>query len=200
MSDASVPDWINAISAAMGAVAVIVGLFGANSKINEAQRTARELRRSQVAEELIALAHNAEDAFRDIRNPFDSIPADKAHDERYAYQMRFERIGKYDELFRRLREAQIRVRAVVGNEAVDVATSDLFAARNQVAIALKTLAEYVEDPPTAPSEHDRRFKVKLRGEIWGSFNENDLLGKQIIRSVETIERELNPIARLEANK
>jgi hypothetical protein len=51
------PDWINAFAAAIGAIAIVIGLIGANRKINETQRSARALRRSQIAEELIATVH-----------------------------------------------------------------------------------------------------------------------------------------------
>ncbi|MCK0171338.1 hypothetical protein MWU53_09745 [Aliiroseovarius sp. S1123] len=199
MSDPSIPDWINAIAAAVGAVAVVVGLFGANSKLNEARRTARQLRRSEVAEELVALAHNVDDALRDIRNPMDSIPKDKAGDKLYAYQRRYERIVKYNDLFKSLRDAQIRVRAVIGDKEVDGAVELLFKARQRVAIAIELLADYIRDDVGARTLEERDHKIKLRHDMYGSFSDRDELGQSVADAVQLIERHLNPIARLEKN-
>jgi hypothetical protein len=110
------PDWINAFAAAIGAIAIVIGLIGANRKINETQRSARALRRSQIAEELIATVHNVADSFNYVRNPFGSIPKEKLNDKHYSYQERHNRLAEFNELFKELREAQIRVRAVIGDE------------------------------------------------------------------------------------
>lgn len=72
MNEPSIPDWINAISALIGSIAIVLGLLGANSTIKANRKSARELRKSEVAEELIAISFNVEDALKDIRNPFDS--------------------------------------------------------------------------------------------------------------------------------
>lgn len=80
MPEPLITDWINSIAAAVGALAVVVGLFGAKSSIEASRKSARAIRRSQVAEELVAAALNIEDAFRSIRTQIDSIPKDKIGD------------------------------------------------------------------------------------------------------------------------
>lgn len=200
MSDPSITDWINSLAAAVGAGAVVVGLFGAKWTLDANRRSARELRRSQVAEELIALAHNADDALKDIRNPFDSIPKDKAGDKLYGYQKRYDRMASYNDLFKALREAQIRVRAVIGDPDIDAAVEALFKARHRVAIALEQLAEYIRDEVDQSDKDIRDLVKKWRTEVYGSYSERDELGQQIISAVNTIEQTLNPVARLEAGK
>lgn len=200
MSGATIPDWIAAISTAVGSLAVVVGLFKANSKISEAQNTAKQLRRSQVAEELISLALSVEDALRDVRHPLTSIPLDRVKDPVFSYQQRLSRLASYDELFRKLRDAQIRVKALVGNAKVDQAVDSLFRARNQVVVSLQALAEYASLGSDEINAQDREFKVTLRKTISGAGSADDELGVEVAASVKTIEIELNPIARLEAQK
>ncbi|MCB2144357.1 MAG: hypothetical protein KDE02_16810 [Rhodobacteraceae bacterium] len=199
MSEATIPDWINAIAAAVGAIAVIVGLFGAKSTLDANRRSARELRRSQVAEELLALAHNVDDALRDIRNPFDSIPKDKAGDRFYGYQKRYERVANYNDLFKALRDAQIRVRAVIGDQEIDHAVETLFKARHRVAAAIEGLAEYARDDVDQSDPEIRTLLKEWRTELYGSYSARDEFGKEILAAVKTIENGLNPVARLEAS-
>ena len=194
MSDPTIPDWINAVAASVGALAVVIGLLAANAKVNEAIRNARQLRRSQVAEELIALAFNVEDALRDIRNQYDQIPSEKAADKVYLYQRRYERIAHYYQLFQRLRDAHIRVRAVLGNE-VDSPVDELFRARNHVDIAIGQLADYARE--NSESSADAGHIKELRATLYGSFGDRDELGKKIVAAVKEIEAKLGPVARLE---
>jgi len=198
VSEATIPDWINAVAAAIGAIAILIGLFGANRKFNESSRAAKALRRSEVAEELIALAYNADDALREIRNPLDRIPAEKAGDRVYGYQKRYERIVKHNELFKDLREAQIRYRAVIGDLDVDEAVEELFKARNSVAIAIETLADYARDGDTHSEDLDHVFNLKRM--LFGSYSERDELGTSINNAVKKIEKRASPIARLERPK
>ncbi|NOE19965.1 hypothetical protein GS634_17715 [Ruegeria atlantica] len=197
MSEPSIPDWINAGSAAIGALAILIGLFGANAKINENRRTARQIRRSEVAEELIALSHNVEDAFAHIRNPMVSIPKDRLSDKKYAYQQRYERLASYNNLFKKLRDAQIRVRAVIGDREVDQAVEVLFRTRAQLATAIEILADYTDWEASELDQMEKDHRKKLRSDLYGSFSRSDDLGSKITEAVSVIENKLSPIARLE---
>ncbi|MEP3346707.1 MAG: hypothetical protein ABJN34_08715 [Litoreibacter sp.] len=196
MTEPSIPDWINAIAAATGALAIVAGLFGAKNSIEESRNTARELRKSEVAEELIAIAFNVEDALKDIRNPFSSIPQEKLKDNRYPYQRRYERIVIYNELFRSLRDAQIRVRAVVNDPKVDEAVEVLFSARSSVAVAVEILADYADDHSTELSDDEKNHMKSLKKDMYGSFSKRDELGSEITSAIACIEERLGPVARL----
>lgn len=200
MSAATLPDWINAIAALFGAAAVWIGLLGAKSTIDENRRSVRELRRSEVAEELIALAFNADDALKDMRNPFSSVPLEKAADKQYPYEQRYKTVVKYNELFKSMREAQIRLRAVIGNQTVDDAVDTLFKARARVATAIEFLADMERDDYGSIDQEDREEAKKLRKDLYGSFGSRDQFGQEILAAIKKIEDVLSPIARLEARK
>lgn len=125
-------------------------------------------------------------------------PQEKVDDKDYLYKRRYERIIKYHDLFNSLRDAQIRVRAVIGNKKVDTAVENLFKSRNAVAIAIEQLADFSKDTTIEPSSEIKELSMRYRKEIYGSFSEKDELGQKILNSIQTIEKELNPFARLDA--
>jgi hypothetical protein len=195
MDGSSIPDWISSIAAAVGALAVVFGLFRADKKVDEVQANARILKRAEVAEDLIALALNVEDAMKDIRNPIDSVPKDMAGDARFGYQRRYDRVVKYNDLFRRLREAQIRERTIIGDAEVNEAVETLFDVRNEVAVSIELLADHSDESPV--SAEDRESRLRLRRVVFGSFSEKDEIGKRVTVAVQTIESKLKPFARLD---
>ena len=190
-------EWINAIAAIIGALAVVVGLFGANRKINEAQTSARLLRRSQIAEDLIALAHNADDALRNVRSSFGSIPREEVSNKLYLYQQRHDKLIDRNSLFARLREAQIRARAVIGDDDVEAAVEKFFRVRHRVSIANSMLADMINDDDD--DQETRELKRKLSSELHTKHDDQDELTQEIVSALNTIEQKLSPIARLESN-
>lgn len=102
---ALIPDWISAIATLLGAIAVIWGLNVAKSTYTANRLSAKALRQSSVAEELIVLSHNIEDAIREMRNPLSFAKIGESNDRRAYYQNRFERVLQHNELFKSLREA-----------------------------------------------------------------------------------------------
>lgn len=188
---------INGIAQLSMAVAVGLGVYVAHRQLTAWRLERRDVRRSQVAEELIAICLNVDDAFKEIRNPISSIPIEKAQDKLYHFQQRYERIVKHNELFRELRNAQIRARAVIGEKQVDEAVEELFSARAKVATAIEILADYAREGET-PHDHSTREHIKdLRSSITSAGGESDLLGKKIRAAVQSVEEQLTPIARLE---
>ena len=190
-------DWINTLSAAIGAIAIVAGVFGANSTIKANRRSARQLRRSEVAENLIAISHNIEDAFRHIRTQVESMPVEKEKDKGYFYQRRYDRIIGYTPLFKELRDAQIRVHTVLGVEEVDEAVDSLFKARNDIVSAIEFLGKYYSDDADRNLTHEERELNKtLRQNMSGTFSKDDELGTSILSAIKEIEKRLSPIARL----
>ncbi len=185
-------EWLRNVAICIG---VVVGWY----QLSSWRREKISLRRSEIAEELIALAFNAEDAFRNMRSRLSSIPKDKLEDKLYPYEERYKRVFTSNELFKNLRDAQIRVRAVIGDSEVDEAANELFKARNSVAFAIEEMANLVRDGDT-PSPEDREFRLQIRRDLYGSFDERDELGTKIISAVKKIEEKLSPVARLEARK
>ena len=199
MSD---PNWleiVNTVSAAVGSFAIVIGLFGANSTIKANRRSAKQLRQSEVAENLIAISLSIEDAFRHMRNPIDRIPDEKTDDKNYYYKMRYERIFEYNPLFKKLRDAQIRVRAVLDKKEVDEAVETLFKARTNVLIAIEGLSDLILNDNIGPlTKDEKELRNKWKADMYGTFSERDELGTSILNAIKKIEEDLSPIARLES--
>jgi hypothetical protein len=186
---------IAAIAQMFLGLAAAAGVWVAYSQLIATRRARLVQRRSQVAEDLISLAFNAEDALKEIRNPMTTIPKDKVADKTFSYQLRYDRIVKHNDLFQDLRDAQIRVRAVIGDEQVDSAVEALFSARLKVGIAIQILAEMAND---GSIDVDNREHVsRLRSEMSGGFSGSDEVGISIDDAVKTIESRLSPVARIE---
>lgn len=185
-------DWISALSSLLGALAVTAGLLTAWLTYRANRRSARDLRRAQVAEDLIAVAFKIEDAFRYIRNPADRVPQEKVNDANYQLQMRYERITKYNELFNELRDAHIHVRAVIGkvnSQQIDAAVDDLFLIRSEISTAIEMLVDHAEIPPNDAEE--RQNWVSWRRVAFGDFCPGDQLGERILKKVGVIEDTLS---------
>ncbi|MBL1436766.1 MAG: hypothetical protein COB08_011295 [Rhodobacteraceae bacterium] len=105
----------------------------------------RAIRRSEIAEELIIAAYNASDFLKSVRSPFDSIPKDKASDKLFPLQRRYEQFSKHSDLFERLRQAQFRSIAIIGNEDVDSAVNILFSIRGEIISTIEIYTDYVRD-------------------------------------------------------
>lgn len=195
MNSPSITDWISAISGFVGAVGILVGFLFAKWQINAWRSEARDKRRSEVAEELILAVHNVDDALRSIRSPFDRVPADKANDKTYTYQTRYKRVVDQIETFQKLRQANIRADAVLGNHEVDEAVKSLFDVRSRVIVAIEMLADEVGD--LDPSPEGKKLRSELRSDMFGSYGDRDSLGKMQEVAVKTVTEQLSPIARLE---
>jgi len=146
---------------------------------------------------MIAADLNVDDAFRDIRSPLLRVPIEELNNKMFTYEHRYKKIGTYSDVFKALRNAQIRCRAVIGSDEVENAANDLFSARNEIIIALETLAEYAADESGLETSDDRDMKRKLRATVSGTTPEKDQLAKKISDAVAAIENQLTPITRLE---
>ena len=196
MNEPTITDWIGAVSSAIGAIGIIVGFFFAKGQLTAWRQEAKTRRRSEVAEELIAAAHNVSDALKAIRSPFDWVPIELTKEKNYSYNRRYERLANSDEVFKHLRQMQIRAGAVLGIALVDASVNELFSIRNKVSAAIDVLSDMGGERETNAETLD--LKVRLRREMSGVYDGNDEVGKVQISALEAIERELRPIARLEA--
>ena len=149
-----VTDWIVAVSALVSAVAVVWALAYARKEISAWRDEARGRRRAQVAEDVLAAAHNATDVIRSLRSPMDSVPVEMIKDRTYTYKRRHERMVERGEIFVALRHAQIRAKAVFRDDGVDAAVEKIFGVQGRF--------------------HDRRGGSGCRSEISPRGSENDL--------------------------
>jgi hypothetical protein len=190
----SIAEVLSAVAQLASAFAIAGGVWVAHSQLTAWRQERRAVRQSEVAEELIALGFSVQDSFRAIRNPIDRVTIDEAKDPTSGYRRRYERLAEANDLFQKLRAAQIRVRAVIGDEEVEAAVEELFSARSELAVSIEEAIEAKSSG--SPSVSDRERAVELRRVIFASFGDKDLLGKRISVAVDTIEARLTPCARL----
>ncbi len=180
-------------------IAVVVGVCITLIQLKQWRNEARTTKRSEVAEELISSAYNVSDALKHIRNPFSSIPKDKANDKRYSYEVRYKRITDTGDLFKELRQRQIRALAVIGDKDVDRSVNDLFNIRSEVATAIEMLADRAEESDySSEDDETKALYKKLRRKMFGRYSEADEIWVIQERAIKTIDDKLRPIARLEA--
>ena len=105
-------------------------------------------------------------------------------------------MAESNELFKELREAQIRARAVIGDDKVEAAVERIFRARHSVSVAIRMLADMVDDE--APRDEEMRSLVrKLRSDMYSTSGDDDEISTIINEAVQIVENNLSPIARLE---
>ena len=193
-----VTDWIAAVSAFVSAVAVVLALLYARKEISAWRNEARGRRRAQVAEDVLAAAHNADDVIRSLRSPMDSVPVEKIKDRTYTYKRRYERMVERGEIFEALRYAQIRAKAVLRDDRVDAAIEKIFRVRMDFMFALEDAVDSVTGEQDL-DPNDREFLQEQRKMIFGRFNENDELHVTLTDALNELDKILGPVARFEVS-
>jgi hypothetical protein len=146
---------------------------------------------------MIFIVSNIEDAFKNIRNPFDSIPVDKVDDKKFVYERRYQRITDANELFQRLREFQIRCDAVIGSEVTKPHVTALFNARTEVALAIEELSDLSEGSNDVGAAEELHRNRRI---LYGSWSDKDELGVKIMEAIGAIKSELSAYAQLSVTK
>jgi len=193
-----VTDWIVAVSAFVSAGAVVWALVYAYKEISAWRDEARGRRRAQVAEDVLAAAHNATDAIRSLRSPMDSVPVEKIKDRTYIFKRRHERMVERGEIFVALRHAQIRAKAVFGDDGVDAAIEKIFQVRIDFVGALEDVVDCMIGEEDLDAD-DRKFLHEARKKIFGRFNENDELHITLTDALNKLDKILGSVVRFEVS-
>lgn len=190
-------DVINATAQFGMMIAVFAGVWVAYHQL-KANRKAASLRRSaELAEELIVVASQLEDAFKRMRNPFDSIPEEHKDDREFMYQKRYERITEANDLFLKLREFQIRCEAVIQDVDIKKSVTELFNFRADIAIAIE---ELIDENRLEIEERSNQRWQDARKTLYGSWSERDELGTKILNSIEGLIDVVKPYANFSEKK
>lgn len=195
-SEPSLTDWISAGAATVSTIVVILALFYAKRQINVWRTEARQRRRAEVAEDVLAAAHSAADAIRSMRSPMDRVPIEEANNKTYIYEQRWKRMVERGSVFETLRHAQIRAKSVLQDEETDVAVEKVFKVRGDFMIALEMAVEYARDHMDLTPE-DRDHLRTYRTRIYGRFDEKDELHVELTGALAILENALGPVIRLE---
>ncbi|QNR62900.1 hypothetical protein H9N28_15340 [Rhodobacter capsulatus] len=174
-------------------MAAAIAVIAANRQVEAWRAEARAKRRAEIAEELVSLAFEVEDAFRAIRHPSMSLVGVNKENSLVYFERKLSRMGTYDELFLRFRRAQIRVKAIIGNAVVDEAVNTIHASRNRLVIALSALL--AESKMSSPN-NDSKFSDEWRSMASSNQNNDDETSVELSSCVKTIYAELNSIVQL----
>jgi len=182
ITPSSIAEVVAAFAQLSSAAAIAVGVFVAYGQLKANREAQARKRRAELAEELAVITGQVEDAFKHMRNPFDSIPKEKVHDHEFIFQKRWERITDTNELFLRLREYQVRCDAVFSEGMLQPMVSELFNARNQIAIAIEALLENAKITSFTGTSDDTEYRQIL----YGTWSDRDELGSRILQTLNAI--------------
>ena len=191
-----VTDWIVAGSSFVSAVVVCFAFLYARKEISAWRDEARGRRRAQVAEDVLAAAHDAADLIRSLRSPMDSVPVEKVKDKTYIYKRRHERMVERGEIFEALRYAQIRAKAVLRDDRVDAAIKNIIGVRMDFMFALHDMVDYLTGEEGLDPD-DRDLFRKYHKMIFGRFNEKDQLHVTLTEALNILDEILGPVIRFE---
>jgi hypothetical protein len=197
VTSSNIFEGISSLAQLVMALAVSVGVWVAYRQLEGWRKERQTIRKSEVAEEMIFIVSNIEDAFKNIRNPFDSIPVDKVDDKKFVYERRYQRITDANELFQRLREFQIRCDAVIGSEVTKPHVTALFNARTEVALAIEELSDLSEGSNDVGAAEELHRNRRI---LYGSWSDKDELGVKIMEAIGAIKSELSAYAQLSVTK
>jgi hypothetical protein len=157
-------------------------------------------RRFEAAEEVIMAVYRVKDALEFVRSP--ASTSDEAADRprsadenpsdarmRDTYFVPLKRLRDAAEDFVQLQKVRVLSKVHFGEEAVNHIKM-LFQARAEVIVAAQMLSQMVERPHERVMQPD--FYQQCERKIWAIENEDDVLTKNINRTIEEIERICTP--------
>ncbi len=192
----NIPDIITAVSVAIAALAFVIG-------VNAWRREFVGKRRIELAEDVLALFYEAQDAIREIRNPFSDGREGKTR-KRSEHEMEeesqlldqayvvFERYQKREKLFAELRSLKYRVMATFGSNAGE-SFDELYGIINEIFTAANILGTYYWQRQGRVRMSEEEFKKhleqmhKYEAIFWFKGEENDEVTPRVQKTVEKIE-------------
>jgi hypothetical protein len=183
---------IAAVSQLGMAIAVGLGVAVAFFQLRAGRQERTFQRRGELAEDLAVAISLVEDAFKNMRNPFDTVPAERTQDRVFIYQKRYERISDSNDAFSRLREIQVRWDAVCPHVTIKSNVTALHNFRKDIAIAVETLVEDAKD------NHDRVPKDELNDahdKLFGFWGDRDEFGQKIESDMQIIRNAINVVSK-----
>lgn len=197
ITSSNIFEGINSIAQLSMATIVGIGVYVAYHQLKVTRNDAPRRRKAELAEEMIVVVSQVEDAFRHIRNPFDSIPTEKLHDKEFVYRKRYERISESNELFQKMRDLQIRCDAVMPGTELQGLVTELNNARSEIAFAIEDLLELVDR--VHANEYAEEMN-RARRVLYGGWSEKDSFGQKIVQNVKEIKSRVGLAANFSEKK
>lgn len=193
ISSPSWPEWISALSSAVSALAVVVGLFVAFHQLNSWRTQTISQKKAETAEKIVTLARSIQDVLEAARSTMITIPKEKADDRQYPLEMQWSLVKENQNLFDELRAAQFKAQLFAFGTDVDVLVNKIFDVRKRFWLALTQLAFYADADNI--TEEERSIILKAKREAYAGSKEEDSLASDLTNAVDQLEVLLGPIAR-----
>ncbi len=192
----NIADVITAISVAVAALAFVVG-------VNAWRREFVGKRRIELVENVLALFYEAQDAIREIRNPFGFVGEGKTR-ERSDYEIEeearildrayvvFERYQKREKLFAEIHSMKYRVMATFGSNAgeafdeLNMIINDIFSAANMLGTYYWKRQGRVQMGKEEFKKHLEEM-YKYEAVFWFKGEENDEITPRVQRAIGKVE-------------
>jgi len=193
--------WLVTLSEVLRNVGILIGVGVAWWQLGNWRREKIALKRSDLAEELIATTAEIVSNFDALRSPFGYGPPEGEDDDgTYDFVRRLRELGELDEAFGKLRHLRVRQKALIASDLTDRAIGDIFEARTKLMTALRMKivlirgqqrrgVSYTEDQIDREERYERI--------IWEDGEDGDPIRELLEPAIEVIEAHLSPILRIE---
>ena len=190
----TITEWITAISGAISALAVIVGLIAAFRQLNSWKNQEKSKARSENAKKVMVAALSIGDVLESVRHPFSSIPKAELKNKYYDFERRLKLLQDNYATFNELRLAQFEARLLAFDSKIDLAIVEFFKIRNEFHNAVWLMSDYLEIKPSSPEE--LQMLKESREILYATGGDKDSIKKRIDTSTSVLESLLGPIIRL----
>jgi hypothetical protein len=187
-----ITDWISSASNLLSAMFVGVGLAVAWFQLGSWRDQAKTLKKVDLAETILSTSFEILDVMASARNPFSSIPMEKAKDPRYIYQRRMQFIQDNAGLYATLRKSQIRARIFVFDGRINTAIESIFDVRRDFWNAADMLVEYAVEKPATSEESNMLKEART---VLFARSKDDKTQKRLDDAVAVLETLLGEIVR-----
>jgi hypothetical protein len=192
----SVTDWISATASVISALGVLIGLAFAWRQLHNWRSQSRNIRRAEVAEDIIGAAHSIIDLMKGVRSRRAQIPIDQSKNKTYLLEQRLKRLSDGNEIFIRLRDLQIKASQLIQDTKVDREIEKFFQARLDFWSGVDVLVDYVDVKRVDISADEKQMILEARQKTSGSFDSKDALHTVMKDALVALECYLGPIIRL----
>lgn len=189
----SLPEWISALSSAVSAIAVVVGLVAAFRQLDNWRTQTISQKKAETAEKIVTLARSIQDVLKAARTNMISNPKEKVDDRHYAFDLRWSLVRDNKNLFEELRSAQFKAKLFAFGTDIDLLVDKIFDARRRFWLALQILADYAD--AKGITEDEEAIVVEARRDAYAGSKERDSLASDLSNAVDQLEVLLGPIVR-----
>lgn len=196
MTYTQILELVVSVSQLVAGGAVIYGVFVARKQLTAWHTETMIKKKAEAAENLYSISLEVSDTLKSLRSSrgIGNLTPQDCRQEPY-FQM-LSRLNDASGVFLSLRRAQVRVMALIGDAEVEQAVDTLFDVRFKVAQALQIFATDKRSINGNVGNRTSDFYAVRETRIFGTYGEDDLLGKSQIEAIECLKSKLLPFVRM----